>query len=1053
MAEAGSGRKVTMDERQKEELGYFLENEYEAVLTVDQDWRFTFVNRVAGELAGQPPASLIGMNAWEVFPQAVGTFIYAELHAAAAGRRPRRFAEYFPAIDRWIEVDAYPTRAGLLAMVRDITAQKLAVQQVQSKLEQLQVLFELAVAVSRSDEPQQIYQAAVRGLTRAVGADGAAVLVFDPDNVLRFKAWIGLSDEYRAATEGRSPWVRGERKVEPIAINDVIAEPRPSDERDAHAKEGIKSLAFVPLIGKSGVIGQFALYYRKPHRFQEEELKVAQTIGTHIGLAAERQQSEALLRESEERFRAIFSQAAMGLAQIGLDGSWLVVNERYCRLIGYTKDELRKKTLDEITHPGDREAAAFGRRLLLSGEVSSHTMEKRYIRKDQSIAWGRLYRSLVRDSENRPLYFIAVVEDITDKVLADRGRRESEERLKIAQSAARLAVWDRDLRSDILSTSGEYDGLFGLTPGHPPLTFEDWLAIIHPDDRDQVRARIRDTIERTHVWDMEYRIVWPDGSIHWLLGKGKVLIDEAGQPFRFAGVSLDITDRKLAEAALRESEDRFRKIADTAPVMIWLSGPDKGMIFFNKVWLDFTGRTLQQEAGQGWTADIHPNDFERCVSEYVSYFDSRKNFHIEYRLRRADGEYRWMLCSGVPRYVDGVFAGYIGSDVDITYVKRAQEEALVRQKLESMGLLASGVAHDFNNLLGGILASVELALTESAGIQPVEEELTRVKAASIRGAELVRQLMIYSGKESPQFEIADVSLLVAEMLDLLKATISKHAALKTDLGRGLPAVHASLAQIRQVIMNLVINASEAIGEQEGEIQISTSLVRITPQSSSGFGAETDLPADDYVQLEVSDTGVGMTPEVQAKIFDPFFTTKFAGRGLGLAVTQGIVRRHRGAITLRPRDHGTTFQVLLPCTQEPAQQAPIAVSNSTIPALPPVGTILVVEDEELLRTAISKSLRKRGFSVIEAVDGSAAINLVSTEHSISTVLLDATLPGVGSRHVFDSMRRLRPDLKIVLTSAYSKDSVDESFAGLTVEHFIRKPFVIADLFEVLQQNAS
>jgi PAS domain S-box-containing protein len=685
------------------------------------------------------------------------------------------------------------------------------------------------------------------------------------------------------------------------------------------------------------------------------------------------------------------------------------VNDRYCSLLGYTEDELRKKTLDEITHPGDREAATLGRQLLLSEEVSSHTMEKRYIRKDQSIAWARLYRSLVRDSENRPLYFIAVVEDITDKVSADRARRESEERLRIAQSAARLAVWDRDLRSNMISASGDYDGLFGLAPGHPPLTFEDWLVLIHPEDRDQVRARIRDTIERRHVMDMEFRVVWPDGSIHWLLAKGKVLVDEAGQPFRIAGVNLDITGRKLAEAALRESEDRFRKIADTAPVMIWLSGPDKGLMFFNKVWLDFTGRTLQQEVGQGWTVNIHPDDYDRCIAEYSSHFDSRRNFHLEYRLRRADGEYRWMLCSGVPRYVDGAFAGYIGSDIDITYVKRAQEEALVRQKLESMGLLASGVAHDFNNLLGGILASVELALTESSGIQPIEEELTRVKAASIRGAELVRQLMIYSGKESPEFKIADISVLVAEMLDLLKASISKHAVLNTHLGRDLPAVRASLAQIRQVIMNLVINASEAIGEQEGEIQISTSRVTITPQSSTGFGAEMDLPPDDYVRLEVSDTGVGMTPEVQAKIFDPFFSTKFAGRGLGLAVTQGIVRRHRGAITARPRDHGTTFEVLLPCTQEPAQQTSIAVSNSTEPAMPPVGTVLIVEDEEFLRTALLKSLRKRGFSVIEAVDGSAAIDLVSTERSISTVLLDATLPGLLSRHVFDSMKCLRPDL--------------------------------------------
>jgi CheY-like chemotaxis protein len=294
------------------------------------------------------------------------------------------------------------------------------------------------------------------------------------------------------------------------------------------------------------------------------------------------------------------------------------------------------------------------------------------------------------------------------------------------------------------------------------------------------------------------------------------------------------------------------------------------------------------------------------------------------------------------------------------------------------------------------------------------------------------------------------------MLELLKVSISKHAVLKTSLGKGLPAVHGNPAQIRQVVMNLVTNASEAIGDRDGEIRVVTECLAM------GQGANVpevkDLPEGDYLRLEVSDTGCGMTPETQRRVFDPFFTTKFAGRGMGLAVVQQIVRRHGGAIhVVSSAGQGTSVQVVLPCTTETGGVSGEARNaGGRAPELQPrtEGRILIVEDEPALRGAVSKMLRRKGFSVIEASDGSTALELIRTHQDhIDAMLLDYTLPGVSSRGVLEEAGRLRPGLVAILTSAHSQESVTASFAGLTVEHFIRKPFRIDQLVSLLRDALS
>jgi PAS domain S-box-containing protein len=513
-----------------------------------------------------------------------------------------------------------------------------------------------------------------------------------------------------------------------------------------------------------------------------------------------------------------------------------------------------------------------------------------------------------------------------------------------------------------------------------------------------------------------------------------------------------LRQRKCAERRLRESEGRFRTLANTAPVMIVASGPNGSATFFNTTWLKFTGRNEQSELGYGWIEGVHPDDRELTLSAYGRSLKEHTNCRIEYRLRRADGEYRYVTCSGVPRFeADGSFAGYIASCIDLTDIKTAQEEASARQNLESVGTLAGGIAHDFNNLLGAVLAQADLALADIAAGASPEQQLTGIRSVAIRGSEIVRQLMVYAGKESDVVGLVDVARIIREMTELLKVSVSKHAALEIDLNGHLPAVHANSTQLRRIVMNLITNASEAIGERDGVIRVTLGPVNVSQTLAIAQG----VAEGEYVQLEVSDTGCGMSPETQARVFDPFFSTKSAGRGLGLAVVHGIVRGLGGAIRVASEPgKGTAFRVLLPCSEAAAAETAAKASAEKASAAAQKFTVLVVEDEDSLRQAVVKMLLKTGSNVVEAANGSAALDVLrKSESKIDVMLLDMTIPGASSQEVIAEAAQTRPEIRVILTSAYSQEMVATPMNFTQVRGFIRKPYELRNLVQTLRNAHS
>jgi PAS domain S-box-containing protein len=380
------------------------------------------------------------------------------------------------------------------------------------------------------------------------------------------------------------------------------------------------------------------------------------------------------------------------------------------------------------------------------------------------------------------------------------------------------------------------------------------------------------------------------------------------------------------------------------------------------------------------------------------------------------------------------------------------------QKLESIGVLAGGIAHDFNNLLHVVLGNADIALSRLPARSPAREPLEEVVRATIRAADLTRQMLAYSGKGAFVVRHLDLSHEVREMATLLRTAITKHASLVWELTPDLSPINADATQIRQIVMNLITNASDALQETGGTITLRTGMVPPEELNDPRFGVSVEDSSavsrgkEPLVFLEVSDTGQGMTPDTLRRIFDPFFSTKFAGRGLGLAAVMGIVRSHQGTIRIRTDPgHGTSFRVLFPTVPgTAAHQEPPSAARSQWRGS---GTILVVEDEEGVREVAERILLDFGFETLVAVDGREALDIMEREGDrVTAVLLDLSMPRMGGQETFRRLRESRPELPVIMMSGYTEQVVVPQFSGpgpgLTA--FLQKPFLAEDLVDILRQ---
>jgi PAS domain S-box-containing protein len=539
-------------------------------------------------------------------------------------------------------------------------------------------------------------------------------------------------------------------------------------------------------------------------------------------------------------------------------------------------------------------------------------------------------------------------------------------------------------------------------------------------------------------------------STHWR-NPHELSVSEARAMDILARLAADVIERSRADDNLRTALEQLQFIAENMACGVARCGSDLRYLWVNQsyaAWLglrpeEVAGRPVLDVIGQENYDELRPH-IEKALSGEREDFEARINY------RGSDKHFHksYMPTRDADQNVDG----WLAVVTDVTDARRAQSESFANQKLESIGVVASGIAHDFNNLLGGVLAQTELARAQFAAGSDPNEELEAIRDVALRGSEIVRELMIYAGRESGAPGIVDVSYLIEEMLPLFRVSVSKHAALEIDLGKDLPGVLANDTQLRQILLNLVTNASEAIGDRDGTIRVTTERVTVDEATA----VARCVAEGDYLRLTVADTGRGMSQATQAKVFEPFFSTKSTGRGIGLAVVQGIVRSLGGIIfvTSEP-DKGATFQISLPISG-----AATGPTNGSIPiaaemaSAPQHGTVLLVDDEDSLRRAVGKMLRKTGFNVLEAADGFAATNLLGENGTkIDAILLDLNMPGPSTDEIIAKAAEARPDIRLIMTSAFTEEMVRSKVTSPQTFGFIRKPFQFGDLLKTLRSSLS
>lgn len=757
------------------------------------------------------------------------------------------------------------------------------------------------------------------------------------------------------------------------------------------------------------------------------------------------------------RLASIVEFSGDAIVATDLEGRITAWNRAAEQLYGYSAAEALGRTAEFLFAPEDLDLRADIRARVLSGETLSG-IELRPMRKDGSRPHTQSTFFPIRDSHGAVVGIGAVARDITDRVLAEAALRESEARFRSLADAAPIMIWTAgpDRLVDYMSRA-----CFEFTGRGPDILGDAWVEVIHPDDRTEVTADYEQTFHEPGLSTIQYRLLHRSGEYRWVQEYSTPRVDDSGAFRGRVGAVLDVHEAVLARQTLERSEARLRELLDSVAAPAWVS--DGEMISFANAELSrLIGVDPSAVTGpHALDAFIHPEDLPRKRDYHARRRAGaleRETFQL--RFVRPGGEIRHVRVSAVPLVFDGRQAALF-SGFDITDLIRAEEERRridqqmqQTQKLESLGVLAGGIAHDFNNLLVAILGNAGLALMELPPESPARQTVQAIETAAQRAAELTRQMLAYSGRGKFVVEPLNLSRIVEEMAHLLEVSVSKRAVLKYRFAPDLPLIEGDATQVRQVIMNLITNASDAIGDRSGVISITTGLMHADRAYLRTAYMDDDLPEGDYVFLEVADTGVGMDEATAARIFDPFFTTKFTGRGLGLAAVLGIVRSHRGAIKLYTEPgRGTTFKILFPVAGPSEPAAPAASSTTGEPA-PVPAAILVVDDDETVRTVSRRILEHAGYTVLLAAHGGEALQQYQARPEIALVLLDMTMPHMDGEEAFRELRRIDPSVRVILTSGYNEQDATERFAGKGLAGFIQKPYrpqeLLAAVARVLSQ---
>jgi PAS domain S-box-containing protein len=759
-----------------------------------------------------------------------------------------------------------------------------------------------------------------------------------------------------------------------------------------------------------------------------------------------RKRAEEALRESEERYRSLFKNNHSVMLLIDPETAEIVdANPAASSFYGWSQQELTSKKITDIN--------------TLTNEQVFQEMERaKSEQRSQFFFRHRLANGKVRDVEvfsgpiklygKRLLY--SIVHDITERKQAEELLQESETRYRTVVEDAPAMICRFLPDGTLTFVNSAYCIYFEKNSND--LLGQNFFQFIPEEDHENVRNRFMSLTQENPLVTYEHQVIAPNGTVRWQRWTDRALFDEHGRLVEYQSIGNDITESKKAGEALWESEKRYRTVLESNPDPVVVYDIEGKVVYFNPAFTSVFGWTLGERFGKKMDGFVPEENWAETKMMIDRVLAGESFSGVETRRYTKDGNIIPVSISGaVYRDGDGNPVGSVINLRDISLQKNLERQLQQAQKMEAVGTLAGGIAHDFNNLLQAIQGYAELLLMRKKQDESGWRELQEVIRAAKRGGELTQQLLTFSRKVESKRRPLDLNQEVRESRELLGRTIPRMIEVQVHLAENLKLINADSVQLKQVLMNLAVNAKDAMPEG-GKLMIETENVSLDHEFCRRYA---EVKPGDYVLLSLSDTGHGMEKETLEHIFDPFYTTKEVGKGtgLGLAIVYGIVKNHEGYIMCYSEpQQGTIFKIYLPVIEPEIE--PANVLDQSEPEVQVEGgseTILLVDDEEFIRELGIDVLGQAGYEVLTAADGESALQLYrQAQERIALVILDLIMPGMGGRKCLEELLRLNPQVKVLIASGYSSDASTKGALETGAKSFVSKPYDTKHLLKLVRE---
>ena len=930
------------------------------------------------------------------------------------------------------------------AIERELTESENRRIQRQSEREK-KAIFDILQAIITTPNIDDFFTLVHRSIRNIIYAENCFVVLQDPrTGYCHYEFWADKNDprpDPRPADHGFASYVM--RTGNPLLVTDAVKKWL-KDEGEAEViGTAAASWIGVPLRTPVRTIGALVLqHYENADAYNERDLHFLKSVGDQIALTIDRKRSEEALRESEGRYRMLFDYAPDGI-MISDDASTILdVNPSICSSLGYTTHELIGLTCPDVISLTDIRYLEAARAQVK--KEKEHQREWQFRRRDGTVFPAEVIATQMPDG-----HVLSMIRDASERQQAEKERtfltsqiEAQRERLNNIVTNVPGIVWETSGGPDREHGGGSFVSDYVTTMiGY---SVEEWLAmpnfwlsIVHPDHREKVARDAAAAFVNGEDCVQEFPWIAKDGRVVWVEAHSAVVFDGLGMPIGVRGVTIDINDRKLAAEALRESEERYRDLVENAIDMIYAHDLQGNYTSVNRSAERITGYTRDEVLTMNLTQTVAPEYVEKAREMIAAKLAGKGDTAYELEIIAKDGRRISVEVNTRLIYENGAPVSIQGIARDTTERKHLEEQFRQSQKMEAIGLLAGGIAHDFNNLLTAISGYSELTLSKMRHDDPLRHNISEIKDAGDRAAALTGQLLAFSRKQVLKPRVHSLNSVITDIERMLRRIIRESVEFHTELDPALQNIKADPGQIEQVIMNLSVNARDAM-PNGGKLFIKTENVHI---SESRDEPRLSLSPGQYAKMTVTDTGEGMDEETLSRMFEPFFTTKEAGKGtgLGLSTVYGIVKQSGGEILVDSElGHGTTFEIYLPSVADPAQH----IKSKPVQTWDEIGseTILLVEDEEVVRNLVREILEGNGYSVLEAAGGKAAMDICrSTTETIDLLLTDVIMPHMSGIELKKNVLKLMPDIKILLMSGYTDDAATavDTFDSRT--GFIEKPF--------------